>query len=110
MARGGKRAGAGRPRGAKGKRTIAMRELADKAMGEGITPLELMLTAMRDAWAANDRKTAVAIAVQAAPYVHSKLAAVEQTGNEKQPVIFEIVTGVPRAEDGPIVNGRASPH
>jgi hypothetical protein len=44
MARGGKRVGAGRKLGAVTKRT---REVADRALAEGKTPLEVMLDNMR---------------------------------------------------------------
>ena len=43
--RGGKRPGAGRPAGAATRRT---REIADQALAEGISPLEVMLRAMRE--------------------------------------------------------------
>jgi hypothetical protein len=44
MARGGKRLGAGRPQGAVTKRS---REVAERALAEGKTPLEVMLDNMR---------------------------------------------------------------
>lgn len=44
MGHGGSRVGAGRPKGAVTKRT---REVADKAIAEGTTPLEVMLENMR---------------------------------------------------------------
>lgn len=44
MSRGGKREGAGRPAGAVTKRT---REIADRALSEGKSPLEVMLDNMR---------------------------------------------------------------
>lgn len=44
MARGGKRSGAGRPAGAVTKRT---RAVAERAIQEGITPLDVMLENMR---------------------------------------------------------------
>lgn len=44
MARGGKREGAGRPAGALTKRT---REVAERAIAEGMTPLDVMLDNMR---------------------------------------------------------------
>lgn len=83
--RGGSRAGAGRKVGSATKRT---REIADKAAEEGITPLELMLKTMRALAAkaeANDPENpdltmlveASAIAKDAAPYIHPRLASVE---------------------------------
>jgi hypothetical protein len=44
MAKGGKRVGAGRPLGSVGTKT---REIANRAIKEGITPLEVMLRNMR---------------------------------------------------------------
>lgn len=83
--RGGRRSGAGRKPGALTKKT---REIADRAMAEGITPLEFMLNIMRaDPPETDDARVnleAMAMrfeaAKAAAPYVHPKLAAVELSG------------------------------
>ncbi len=75
MARGGKREGAGRPAGSVTSRT---REIADKAAKEGLTPLEYMLSVLRDVTA--DAKDRMWAAEKAAPYVHPKLANVEHSG------------------------------
>jgi hypothetical protein len=75
MPRGGKRDGAGRKAGAATERT---REVADRAASEGITPLDYMLTMLR-----NEGETPANrmwAAEKAAPYVHAKLAAVEHSG------------------------------
>ena len=74
MARGGAREGAGRKPGAVTRKT---REIAEKAHEEGITPLEVMLTAMRNAYDAGELKEAAMFAKDAAPYVHAKLANVQ---------------------------------
>jgi hypothetical protein len=47
MTRGGKRGGAGRPKGAVGALTKRTREVAERAAQDGITPLEVMLANMR---------------------------------------------------------------
>lgn len=81
MPRGGKREGAGRK---EGSATAKTREIANKAASEGITPLEYMLTMLRDTnetpanrmWAAE----------KAAPYVHAKLASVEHSGENGGPL------------------------
>lgn len=98
--RGGARKGAGRKAGSI---TTKTREIADRAMAEGITPLEVMLQSMRRCWddaesfqakvAGGDkdaalvvmgaRQAACAIAKDAAPYVHPRLAAVEHSGGLK---------------------------
>lgn len=75
MARGGKREGAGRPAGAVTKRT---REMAEKATEQGLTPLDFMLSMLRDD--TKDIKDRMWAAEKAAPYVHAKLASVEHKG------------------------------
>lgn len=87
--RGGKRTGAGRKAGAVTKKT---RAIADAAMTDGITPLEVMLGAMREAWAAGNKMDAADIAKDAAPYMHPRLAAVELSGNADNPI--ETVTRI----------------
>lgn len=75
MARGGKREGAGRKAGSV---TTKTREVADRAAEEGITPLDYLLSVMRDEEL--ERAERVDAAKAAAPYVHAKLAAVEHSG------------------------------
>lgn len=75
---GGKRKGAGRPKGARTRLT----EEAIKKAGEGMTPLEFMLEALRND--ANDFDTRMDAAKAAAPYVHAKLSSVDQTVTHKQ--------------------------
>lgn len=70
--RGGKRVGAGRPKGAATKKT---REIADRAASDGLTPLEYMLDILRDVSA--DPAQRFEAAKHAAPYVHPKLSSVE---------------------------------
>lgn len=77
--RGGARKGAGRKAGSATKKT---REIADKAAAEGITPLEVMLGAMRSFWQAGDQEKAAGFAKDAAPYIHPKLAAIEHSGKD----------------------------
>lgn len=111
MAQGGKRVGAGRPVGATSLKT---REIADKAIQNGITPLEVMLAVMREAWNdsnnvvvtdAGDEKAnlakakglrqmyqdrAISAANDAAPYLHPKLAPVDaKTGETARFVIID---------------------
>ena len=77
--------GSGRQAGTRNKRTQAVLEKAEEY---GISPLDVMLSTMRDAWESAGKLTdpleklsAKAIAVQAAkeaaPYVHARLASVE---------------------------------
>lgn len=73
--RGGARVGAGRKIGSC---TTKTREIAEKAMAEGITPLEYMLQVLRDESQDQDKRMDAAKA--AAPYVHPKLSAAELSG------------------------------
>lgn len=88
MARGGARRGAGRPKGAATRRTA---EIANRAIEQGITPLEVMLASMRALWdeATDDAgmvidtakaKEATVVAKDAAPYIHPRLQAVNHSG------------------------------
>ena len=81
MARGGKREGAGRPKGARNKATEEARQQAAK---EGETPLAYMLRVMRDGEA--DAKRRDAMAQAAAPYLHPKLSTVEHSGKGGGPI------------------------
>lgn len=47
MPRGGKRQNAGRKAGVPSTKTVARREIADKAAAQGVTPLEVLLDNMR---------------------------------------------------------------
>lgn len=83
--RGGARKGAGRKAGSATQKT---REIADRAMADGLTPLEYMLDLMRsEAPDSDDARVLVShqamrfeAAKAAAPYIHPRLAAIEHTG------------------------------
>lgn len=75
MANGGKRLGAGRPKGAASKMNELARALA---AAEGITPLAYMLGVLRDDTKGSEIRMDAAKA--AAPYLHARLAAVELSG------------------------------
>lgn len=75
--KGGKRAGAGRPKGSQNKATYQRLEVALQALAEGKTPLEVMLEAMRTAYDAGGAIAAMPYAKEAAPYLHPKLSSVE---------------------------------
>ncbi|PWE52895.1 hypothetical protein DEM27_28670 [Metarhizobium album] len=73
--RGGKREGAGRPEGSPNKATAArQQEIADS----GMTPLDYLLSVMRDPDEGQDTRLEAAKA--AAPYVHPKLASIQHAG------------------------------
>lgn len=75
MARGGQRAGAGRKAGTPNK---ASAERQAEVAASGLTPLDYMLTLLRDETASKDDR--MWAAEKAAPFVHPKLAAVEHSG------------------------------
>lgn len=74
--KGGPRPGSGRKPGSPNKKTAALQAaVADS----GVTPLDYMLSVMRDE--VNDPKDRLSAAVSAAPYVHAKLSSVELNAN-----------------------------
>jgi hypothetical protein len=90
----------GRRKGSVNKTTAAMREMTDRALAAGITPMELMLDNMRyfygQALAADNevgciemRTLAQACAKDVSPYVHPKLATIEYKDEDKRRVVIE---------------------
>lgn len=88
--RGGKRNGAGRPKGAQTRRT---REVAQRAAKRGITPLEYMLKVMRSRSKKIDATRRDDMAKAAAPYMHPRLNAIQHTGKDGEPIAVTF-TGV----------------
>jgi len=90
----------GRQEGARNRATAEARAAAEAT---GVTPLNYMLSVMRDANADLRRRDAMAIA--AAPYVHPKVSPVEAAKveqpslAEKYGIRVEFVRPRPRAED-----------
>jgi hypothetical protein len=89
----------GRQKGARNRATAEARAAAEAT---GILPLDYMLSVMRDPNADPRRRDAMAIA--AAPYLHSKLSAVEAKPNEPSTaemcgIRVEFVRPRPRDED-----------
>jgi hypothetical protein len=70
MPSGGRRPGQGRPKGSATKKS---KEVRDRAALTGLTPLEVMIEAMRYYEAQGNRDRASAIAKDAAPYMHPRL-------------------------------------
>lgn len=88
--RGGARPGAGRPFGSKNQRSA---DVARQAVEAGITPIEVMLNAMRELWeegTSEAKREAARIAKDAAPYVHPRLASIDQTINEPQQYVIRV--------------------
>lgn len=80
MAKGGARPGAGRKKGTgTGPKPItkARKAIAERILVDGdLTPLDVMIDAMREAHMAGNSKEAASYAAMAAPYVHPRLATV----------------------------------
>lgn len=77
---GGKRKGAGRPKGARSRLT----ERAIERAGEGLLPLDYMLAVLRDENRSDAERMDAAKA--AAPFVHARLAQIDQTVVHRQGV------------------------
>lgn len=83
--RGGKRTGAGRPRGRKNERTLKEKEAL---AASGLSPLDYMLSVMRNKKAPQD--TRLTAAKSAAPYMHRALKSVEHSGEGGGPIEYEV--------------------
>ena len=70
----------GRAKGVQNKKSIARRADYARMIDKGISPLEYMLTTMRDTNAEDSARLEAAKA--AAPYIHPRLTAVEHTGRD----------------------------
>jgi hypothetical protein len=85
--RGGKREGAGRPKGSTTTKTAIDRAVIDERVASirdaGVTPLEVLLEIMRSS---KDQATVIDCAKAAAPYLHRRLAAIEHTGDPENPI------------------------
>lgn len=86
--RGGKRPGAGRKRGTVSEATQRRKAVAERALEEGISPLDVMLTTMRTLWdqAVDDDGRVInigkamqanVVAKDAAPFIHPKLSTID---------------------------------
>ena len=89
MATGGARPGAGRKPGSANKRT---RQIAEQAVLQGTTPLEVMLAAMEAARLVGNAKEAAYYAQMAAPYVHPRLASVNTQAQIQGSMQIKIVS------------------
>lgn len=82
-----------RPRGIAetSPRVTAARKQAAAAAAGGITPLDVMLRAMRAHVDAGNLDAAAGIAKDAAPYVHARLAAMQVSGLEGGPIPLSLM-------------------
>jgi hypothetical protein len=94
MARGGARQGAGRKKGTGKEKTItAVRKaVAERVIQGDLTPLEVMIKAMRAADAEGDGRSAAFYANMAAPYVHPRLSSVSATAQVQGSMQIKIVS------------------
>lgn len=84
---GGKREGSGRKLGSASLRT---REIADRAIKEGMSPLEVLLKLMRKALDAGDDIVAMDAAKAAAPYIHPRLNAIDIGNKDDKPLAITL--------------------
>ena len=98
---GGKREGAGKPKGSVNSLTKRRRHISEKMLACGPTPLEVMMKAMHRALAEDDLPAAHGFAKDAAPYIHPRLMAQElkHSGDEDSPIVHEIRRIVVRPGD-----------
>jgi hypothetical protein len=76
----------GRKKGVPNKRTQALQVAVENS---GLTPLDFMLTVLRDQ--EQDYDVRLDAAKSAAPYIHPKLANIELTGRDKGPLEVNVV-------------------
>lgn len=99
MPRGGKRPGAGRPRGSVNKK--ANLEAAIVVAG-GDTPLDILLWAARQAKAEGDVERATKAAQAAAPYIHQRFSPTDQPAKpHPEQSILPLWESKPKADAAP---------
>ena len=113
MAKGGRRAGAGRKAGTRNKATVEREQfvcaVVAQATASGQSPLDVMLSIMRSEEAPMGMRFKAA--VEAAPYIHAKLSSVDMKADVKvstEEQILEELTG--RTRGIPSVNGAKTDH
>lgn len=110
------RPGAGRPKGRRDNATIAKEKATQEAIAsvtkdltpediERLTPLAVILLAMRAEATAGDWKSAAAIAEKAMPYLHAKKAA--ELPERMMPA--ELMPGDGRDDEPPILADEPAP-
>ena len=81
--------GSGKRKGSLNRKTQA---IAKDAIEKGITPLEVMLLVMNKHLKAEQWDGAAAVAKDAAPYIHPRLATVQHSGTPGSPIETRDVT------------------
>jgi len=99
--KGGARPGAGRKPGTPGKKgpkpiTQARKAIAERIINDGdLTPLDVMISAMREAHLVGNVKEAAGYAAMAAPYVHPRLATLNANHNGEIRATVNVVSEFP---------------
>lgn len=96
MSHGGARSGAGRKKGAASRADARARQEAEAG---GITPLEFMLSVMRDDMV--PRAERMDMAKAAAPYIHAKLSSVEAVVSGDLSLMPKVIEFVTPTDAGP---------
>lgn len=78
----------GRPKGSKGLLSLLTEKERAKLAAKGITPLEFLLSVVRDSKAPMDMR--VQAASCSAPYMHRKMPIAIEGGDPTKPVVFEV--------------------
>lgn len=88
--KGGKRVGAGRPKGARSEKNS--KRINDIIAEYGITPVEVMMRAMKQLFDEGEMRSAAGVAKDLLPYLHPRLNSVEHIGDSDNPI--QMVTRV----------------
>lgn len=97
MGHGGARKGAGRPKGQAGPVAKMAKKKVLNALDSDRSPMDYILGVLNGTEEFDQVKFVAA--KELLPYVHPKLANVQHAGDHDNPVSFNIVTSVDRAED-----------
>jgi hypothetical protein len=100
MVKGGARIGAGRPKGAKGRKS---RTLEERMARMGVDPLEQLVEIAVEARGQGDLHLAVSAFKELARYVYPMRKAVDdrETKSASEPTIIKIITRVPASPEQP---------
>lgn len=92
--------GSGRRKGSLNRKTQAIAK--DMIASGAMTPLEVMVKAMKVHVDAQRWDAAAAIAKDAAPYIHPRLAAIQHSGGGDGSAPIVVITGVPRQQEASV--------
>ena len=100
---GGKRPGSGRKKGSPDVCTEKANTIAEKAAGDGPLPLEVLLTCMREAYAAKRYGEACSLAKEAAPYLHKKKGVEVDKNDLLPPIVTQVVINLNGGESNGVL-------